>query len=159
MSVIISIQYDWTGHQISTRIARSIAITATFVGSSSLFTIISLVTRAGLHETASPQPPLKPTSIQPFRHQPFTAFCKNTGHGASGRNFFCATTKNWPIGKIEYVATVDLINSYLIDRFNRISLEFAVYLVNSLNINYLCSQTVAIAIWAKYQPYGQTSAM
>jgi len=88
-----------------------------------------------------------------------TAFCKNTGHGASGRKKICATTKNWPIGKIEYVATVDLINSYLIDRFNRISLEFAVYLVNSLHINYLCSQTVAIAIWAKYQPYGQTSAM
>jgi len=89
----------------------------------------------------------------------FTAFCKNTGHGASGRKKICATTKNWPIGKIEYVATVDLINGYLIDRFNRISLEFAVYLVNSLHINYLCSQTVAIAIWAKYQPYGQTSAM
>ena len=56
------------------------------------------------------------------------------------------------IGKIEYVATVDLINSYLIDRINRILLEFAVYLVNSLYINYLYSifnsysQTVAIAI-------------
>jgi len=63
-----------------------------------------------------------------------------------------ATTKNWPIGKIEYIATVDLINSYLIDRINRILLEFAVYLVNSLYINYLYSifnsysQTVAIAI-------------
>jgi len=54
------------------------------------------------------------------------------------------------------LATVDLINNYLIDRIDRILLEFAVYLVNSLYINYLCSifnshsQTIAIAIWAKY---------
>jgi len=44
------------------------------------------------------------------------------------------------------------INSYLIDRINRILLELAIYLVNSLYINYLYSifnsysQTVAIAI-------------
>jgi len=47
--------------------------------------------------------------------------------------------KNWPIYKIEYIATVDLINSYLIDRINRILLEFAIYLVNRLYINYLYS--------------------
>ncbi len=64
----------------------------------------------------------------------------------------CATTKNRPIYKIEYIATVDLIDSYLIDRTNRILLEFAIYLVNRLHINYLYSifnsysQTVAIAI-------------
>jgi len=28
-----------------------------------------------------------------------------------GENF-CATTKNWPIGKIEYIATVDRLDSY-----------------------------------------------
>ncbi len=50
-----------------------------------------------------------------------------------------ATTKNWPVGKIEYVATVDLIDSCLIDRINRILIEFAVYLVNSLHINYVYS--------------------
>jgi len=59
----------------------------------------------------------------------------------------CATTKNRPIYKIEYIATVDLI-----DRTNRMLLEFAIYLVNRLYINYLYSifnsysQTVAIAI-------------
>jgi len=87
-----------------------------------------------------------------------TAFCKNTGHGASGRKKICATTKNWPIGKIEYVATVDLINSYNIDRINILLLHLALYKIVSLNIS-------EIAIWlnsshvAKYQPYSQTIAM
>jgi len=64
-----------------------------------------------------------------------TAFCKNTGHGASGRKKNCATTKNWPIGKIEYVATVDLINSCNIDRINTLLLHLALCKIISLNIS------------------------
>ncbi len=64
----------------------------------------------------------------------------------------CATTKKWPIGKIEYIATVDLINSYNIDRINTLLLHLALCKTISLNIN-------EIAIWlnsshvAKYQLY------
>jgi len=65
------------------------------------------------------------------------AFCKNTGYGASGRKNNCATTKNWPIGKIEYIATVDLINSYNIDRINILLLHLALYKIISLSISYI----------------------
>jgi len=41
-----------------------------------------------------------------------TAFCKNTGHGASGKKIICATTRNRLISVIEYIATVDPSNSY-----------------------------------------------
>ncbi len=41
-----------------------------------------------------------------------TAFCKNTGHGASGKKKICATTRNRLISVIEYIATVDPLNSY-----------------------------------------------
>jgi len=70
----------------------------------------------------------------------------------------CATTKNWPIGKIEYIATVDLINSCNIDRISILLSHLALCKIISLNIS-------EIAMWlnishiAKYQPYGQTTAM
>ncbi len=93
-----------------------------------------------------------------FKRVGLTAFCKNTGHRASGRKKICATTKNWPIGKIEYVATVDLINSCNIDRINILLLHLALCKIISLNIS-------EIAIWpnsshvAKRQPYGQIVAI
>ena len=49
--------------------------------------------------------------------------------------FFCATTKNWPIGKIEYIATVDLIDSYNIDRISILLSHLALYKIISLNIS------------------------
>jgi len=69
-----------------------------------------------------------------------------------GKNF-CATTKNWPIGKIEYIATVDLINSCNIDRISILLSHLALCKIISLNIS-------EIAMWpnisyvAKHQPYG-----
>jgi len=53
--------------------------------------------------------PFSGSSINSFA---FTAFCKNTSHGASGNFFFCATTRNRLINVIEYIATVDPLNSY-----------------------------------------------
>ncbi len=53
---------------------------------------------------------------------------------------FCATTKNWPIGKIEYIATVDLIDSYNIDRISILLLHLALCKIISLNIS-------EIAMW------------
>ncbi len=66
--------------------------------------------------------------------------------------------KNWPIGKIEYIATVDLINSYNIDRISILLLYLALCKIISPNIS-------EIAMWpnlshvAKHQPYGQITAM
>ena len=47
----------------------------------------------------------------------------------------CATTKNWPIGKIEYIATVDLINSYNIDRISMLLSHLALCKMISLYIS------------------------
>jgi len=49
--------------------------------------------------------------------------------------FFCATTKNRPIGKIEYIATVDRLDSYQIERINRQLLDLAIYQTISLSFS------------------------
>jgi len=61
----------------------------------------------------------------------------------------CATTKNWPIGKIEYIATVDLINSYNIDRISILLLHLALYKIISLNISEI-AMWLNISYIAKY---------
>ncbi len=74
------------------------------------------------------------------------------------RGKICATTKNWPIGKIEYIATVDLINSCNRDRISILLLHLALCKIISLNIS-------EIAMWpnisyiAKHQLYGQITAI
>jgi len=47
----------------------------------------------------------------------------------------CATTKNRPIGRIEYIATIDLINSCNIDRISILLSHLALYKIISLNIS------------------------
>ena len=61
-------------------------------------------------------------------------FLKTLARDASGEKI-CATTKNWPIGKIEYIATVDLINSYNIDRISILLSHLALCKIISLNIS------------------------
>ncbi len=59
---------------------------------------------------------------------------------------------------MEYIATVDLINSCNIDRVSILLSHLALYKIISLNIS-------EIAMWlnlshvAKHQPYGQTTVM
>jgi len=47
----------------------------------------------------------------------------------------CATTKKWPIGKIEYIATVDLIDSCNIDRISILLSHLALCKMISLYIS------------------------
>jgi len=72
--------------------------------------------------------------------------------------FFCATTKNWPIGKIEYIATVDLIDSYNIDRISILLSHLALYKIISLNISEI-AMWLNISYIAKRQLCSQTTAM
>ena len=59
---------------------------------------------------------------------------------------------------MEYIATVELINSYNIDRISILLSHLALCKIISLNIS-------EIAMWpnlshvAKHQPYGQTTVM
>jgi len=79
-------------------------------------------------------------------------FLKTLARDASGEKI-CATTKNWPIGKIEYIATVDLINSCNIDRISILLLHLALYKIISLNISEI-AMWLNISYIAKYQLYG-----